>query len=96
MQEDNALEGRHVLRLWLRRIGMNATEAKRKTISLTDAIGLLMAKHGSLRAAARALDVDAAYLYRLLKGERVNPGPKILRKLRLKRIVTVAYVPEKP
>jgi hypothetical protein len=63
-------------------------------VSITDAIGLLMAKHGSLRAVARVLSIDHAYLFRLLKGEKVNPGPQVLRKLRLRKVVVIKYVPD--
>jgi hypothetical protein len=48
----------------------------------------LEAKHGGLRAAARALDCDAAYLLRLRDGEKRNPSAAMLRKLGLKKVVT--------
>ena len=49
----------------------------------------LIAKHGSLRAAARAVRVDAAYLKRLGTGERVWPSEAVLKRIGLKR--TVSY-----
>lgn len=52
----------------------------------------LAAQHGSIRAAARALQVDAAYLVRLRDGEKNNPGEALLRRMGLRRVVTVSYV----
>ncbi len=52
----------------------------------------LAKQHGSLRAAARALEIDHAYLWRLQQGEKTEPGAAVLRKLDLRRIVTVNYV----
>lgn len=61
-------------------------------IGLTDLLGVrireLEVQHGGLRAAARVLDCDAAYLLRLRDGEKCNPSTKILRKLGLKKVVT--------
>ena len=45
-------------------------------------------QHGGLRAAARVLKCDAAYLLRLRDGEKPNPGAAMLRKLGLKKVVT--------
>jgi replicative DNA helicase len=45
-------------------------------------------QHGSLRAAARALEIDAGYLSRLQNGEKIEPSDDMLRKLNLRRIVT--------
>jgi hypothetical protein len=44
--------------------------------------------HGSIRAAARVLMVDHTYLYRLSTGEKDDPGDDLLRKLKLRRVVT--------
>jgi hypothetical protein len=52
----------------------------------------LARKHGSLRAAARVLRIDATYLLRLRDGGRANPSPTVLRKLGLRRVVDVRYV----
>jgi len=61
-------------------------------IGLTDLLGVrireLEVQHGGLRAAARVLDCDAAYLLRLRDGEKRNPGAAMLRKLGLKKVVT--------
>ncbi len=51
----------------------------------------LEAKHGGLRAAARVLEIDPGYLKRLRDGEKNNPSPAILRKLKLRRVVEVRY-----
>jgi len=55
---------------------------------LAMAINRLAEQHGSLRAAARVLNVDAGYLSRLQTGEKNNPSDSLLRKLKLKRKVT--------
>ena len=43
--------------------------------------------HGSLRAAAKALDVDHGYLSRLKNGDKSNPSDELLAKLGLERLV---------
>jgi hypothetical protein len=48
----------------------------------------LVAQHGGVRPAARVLEVDQGYVYRLLSGEKNDPGEKLLRKLKLRRVVT--------
>jgi hypothetical protein len=45
-------------------------------------------QHGGLRAAARVLRCDAAYLMRLRDGDKTNPSAAMLRKLGLKKVVT--------
>ena len=52
----------------------------------------LAKQHGSLRAAARVLQIDHAYLWRLQQGEKNDPSEDVLRKLELRRIVRVTYV----
>lgn len=47
----------------------------------------LAKQHGSLRAAARVLDIDHAYLSRLQDGGKTEPSDAVLRKLGLKRVV---------
>lgn len=44
--------------------------------------------HGSMRVLGRVLVVDHAYLYRLSTGEKNDPGDDLLRKLKLRRVVT--------
>lgn len=56
-------------------------------MNLSDRVLQLCEQHGSLRAAARAVQIDASYLSRLLSGEKVNPSALYLRRLGLKRII---------
>jgi hypothetical protein len=56
--------------------------------ALQQRIAELVAQHGGVRPAARVLEVDQGYVYRLLSGEKSDPGDKLLRKLRLRRVVT--------
>lgn len=58
-----------------------------KRISVEDRIYQLVDKHGSLRAAARVLNMDHAYLHRLCIGTKVNPSAGTLRKLGLRKAV---------
>jgi hypothetical protein len=51
----------------------------------------LVDRHGSLRAVGLVLGIDHAYLYRLSTGDKVNPSERVLKKLKLKKIVTVTY-----
>jgi hypothetical protein len=48
----------------------------------------LAAHHGSMRVLGRVLEVYHAYLHRLSTGEKDDPGPELLRKLKLRRVVT--------
>lgn len=48
----------------------------------------LAERHGSTRAAARVLEIDHTYLWRLAEGQKDDPGDDLLRKLKLRRIVT--------
>lgn len=48
----------------------------------------LIKRHGSVRAAASAIDVDHVYLFRISTGERADPGDDVLQKLGLRRVVT--------
>jgi transcriptional regulator with XRE-family HTH domain len=50
-------------------------------------LNALQAQHGSLRAVARVLEIDAGYLSRLKAGEKLNPSDALLRKLGLRRYV---------
>lgn len=61
-------------------------------VGLPDLLGArireLAEKHGGLRAAARVLNCDAAYLLRLRDGDKRNPSTAMLRKLGIKKVVT--------
>lgn len=48
----------------------------------------LIAVHGSVRAASKALDIEASYLHRLSTGEKTSPSDRVLIKLGLRRVVT--------
>ena len=61
--------------------------------SLQHRIQELVERHGSVRAAARVVEIDPAYLYRLSTGEKDEPSDNVLRKLKLRRTVTVSYFP---
>lgn len=65
-----------------------AVASFRGEVSLPDRVAELIARHGSLRAAARVLDCDAGYLARLAAGEKTAPGKILLRRMGLRRIVT--------
>lgn len=54
---------------------------------MKERIDELVAKHGSLRAAARVLDIDHGYLSRLRDGSKGEPGAETLRRLGLRRVV---------
>ena len=56
-------------------------------ITIKERIDELCEKHGSLRKAAKAVDVDFGYLSGLRSGEKNNPSEKILSKLGLKKEV---------
>jgi hypothetical protein len=57
-------------------------------ITLAERIDELVAQHGSLRAAAAVLRTDAAYLWRLKSGEKNDPGEQLLRRMKLRRVVS--------
>jgi hypothetical protein len=60
-------------------------------MTLKQRIDELIKQHGSLRAASRVLQMDAAYLFRLSSGEKSAPSEHILKKLKLRKIVIVTY-----
>lgn len=55
---------------------------------LTERIAELVEQHGSLRAAARVLDVDPGYLSRLSSGAKDEPSDTLLRRMGLRRVVS--------
>ena len=57
-------------------------------ITIKERIDELCEKHGSLRKAAKIIDVDFGYLSGLRSGTKTNPSEKILSKLGLKKVVT--------
>ncbi len=63
---------------------------KGMSMTLHDRIAEIEERCGGLRKAARVLEIDPAYLYRLKTGKKKNPSLLILRKLGLKR--EIVYV----
>jgi len=61
--------------------------------SIQKAVEALIAKHGGLRAAARATRLDHGYLCRLRKGHKDNPSRSVLAALGLQREVTYRQKP---
>lgn len=53
-------------------------------VTLTRRAGELVAHFGGIRVAARVLDINHAYFFRILSGEKKNPSQKILRRMGLK------------
>lgn len=54
--------------------------------ALSEAIAAVVAKHGGVRATARATGVDVGYISRLMLGSKTSPGEDTLRKLGLTEI----------
>lgn len=57
------------------------------SIVLQDVLRQKIEQHGGVRAAARVLEISAAYLSRLSRGEKIWPDDKLLKKLRIRRSV---------
>lgn len=56
------------------------------TAPITQRIAEAEQKHGSLRAAAKALGIDPGYLFRLKNAEKMNPSDEVLTALGLERV----------
>lgn len=63
-------------------------------MTLPERIAELVEQHGSLRAAARVLEVDPGYLSRLQSGEKDDPGDTLLRRMGLRRVVSYERRPQ--
>ena len=61
-------------------------------MTLAERIGQLIEKYGSLRAAARVVEIDSSYLLRLGSGEKVNPSTATLRRLGLHKVVVYELI----
>ena len=61
-------------------------------VTLAERVDELAARYQGLRAAARAIDVDAAYLHRLKGGSKTKPSDEILRKLGLRKAVVYTRI----
>lgn len=66
--------------------GMASVDAAE--VTLQSRIAELVEQHGSLRAAARVMEIDAGYLSRLASGEKSDPGETLLRRMGLKQNIT--------
>lgn len=56
------------------------------------AVERLIAQHGGLRKAARAVNINYAYLSRLQSAEKVNPKGRVLKALGLERKVIYTQI----
>jgi hypothetical protein len=57
------------------------------------AVAALKKQHGTWRAAGKATGINYAYLYRLYKGEKVNPNAAILAGIGIEKRVTYRALP---
>jgi transcriptional regulator with XRE-family HTH domain len=85
-----------MLSLVINEVGMNKPDDQAEAITLRCRILEGVAMHGSLRKLADHIGVDVAYLSRLKKGDKINPGAEILDKLNLKRHEFVFYTRSNP
>lgn len=56
-------------------------------VTLAERIAELVEQHGTLRAAARVIDIDIGYLSRLANGEKVRPSKKFLNRMGLRAVL---------
>jgi hypothetical protein len=49
-------------------------------------------KFGNVHAASKRLGINPKYMYSMNRGEKVNPGDAILRKLGLRRVTYIEEV----
>lgn len=54
-------------------------------------LGELVEKYDTLKNVATTLDIDYSYLTRLASGEKCCPGPRILRKMKLRKVTVISY-----
>lgn len=66
------------------------------SITLQQRVGELIAQHGTLRAAARAIQVEVSYLSRLERGEKQNPSELTLRRMGLREVVAYERITKEP
>lgn len=62
-------------------------------MTLAERIDELVTQHGSLRAMAQVMECSPSYICRLRAGVTANPGPAVLRKLGLRRVVVYEREP---
>ena len=65
-------------------------------IEISTRVRQLIAQYGGIRPAARALKMDAGYLLRLKTGEKMNPGPAVLKKLGIVKLAIIQFHLRKP
>lgn len=58
------------------------------SITLKQRVAELIKQHGTLRAAARAIQIDVSYLSRIEHGEKDNPSDLTLRRMGLREVTT--------
>lgn len=73
---------------------MTAKAVERSTL-LQRTVEAFVSKYGSLRAASVALNVDHAYLSRLIAGEKDNPSDELLAALGLTRRIVIFRKPRR-
>lgn len=74
----------------LRRALAQRPAAQEREVDIKSRVSELIAEHGTLRAAARSLNIDVGYLSRLEHGDKVHPSSETLAKIGL-RDVGVKY-----
>lgn len=57
-------------------------------VSLAYRIRQLIAQHGGMRLAARAVGIDPGYLSRMMSGDKTAPSDATLKRLGLRKIVS--------
>ena len=67
--------------------------AQQKDTLLIQVVKEQIARHGGVRAMARALHVDAGYICRLRSGKAWDLSTSMQNKLRLRKIVTYERMP---
>lgn len=67
---------------------MSEDRQRTKENLLKARVAWLVERHGSLRAAAKVVGVNYAYLQRLGSGKKTEPTAFVLRKLGLRRVVS--------
>jgi hypothetical protein len=63
-------------------------------MDIPDVVRRHIRTHKGVRAASRALGIDAAYLVRLRDGKKTNPGEDTLEKLGIERVTKYVRIQE--
>jgi len=67
------------------------SKRKGQAVTIRARINELQAAHGGLRPMSRAMSIDPGHLVRIKNGSK-EPGPKVLTKLGLRKIVSYEYL----